>query len=75
MHEKAREFCYREFKMCRHTGCDVEQSIIRCYGVIMFVLSIESDKNKNNELSIWWDGQMLPYFRALARDKKKIKNS
>ncbi len=71
MYEKARKFCYREFKMCRLFGCDVEQAITRCYGVIMFVLSIESDRIKNNELSMWWDDEMLPYFRKLARDRKK----
>ena len=69
MHEKVKKFCHREYKMCKLFGCDVKEAVTRCYGAVMFVLSIEPDENETDGLAYWWDNEMHPAFRELAIKK------
>lgn len=62
MQEKVKEYCYHELEMCKRWGYDPQQALTRCYGAVMFVLSIESD----DSLGLWWDNEMHPCFRELG---------
>lgn len=62
MQEKVKEYCYHELEMCKRWGYDPQQAVTRCYGAVMFVLSIESDDG----LDWWWDNEMHPRFRELG---------
>ena len=67
MQEKVKEFCYRELKNCKAWGGDPQQALTRCYGAVMFVLSVEPDEDESTEsLGWWWDNEMHPCFRELG---------
>ena len=62
MQEKVKEFCYHELEMCKRWSYDPQQALTRCYGAVMFVLTIEPDDG----LGLWWDTEMHPYFKELG---------
>ena len=66
MREKVKEFCYRELKHCKEWGMDPQQALTRCYGAVMFVLSVEPDENEPDGLGWWWNNEMHPCFRELG---------
>ena len=67
MQEKVKEFCYRELKNCKAWGSDPQQALTRCYGAVMFVLSVEPDEDESTEsLGWWWDNEMHPCFREIG---------
>lgn len=45
----------------------IEQSVDRCYGVIMFAINNLFDEYNYN-LGNWWEDEMLPKFRKMRED-------
>ena len=66
MIEKVKQYCYEQLKWCKQHGYDPKQAMTRCYGAVMFVLSVEPDENESDGLGWWWDNEMHPCFRELG---------
>ena len=67
MHNKVKKYCYHELEMCKKWGYDPQQALTRCYGAVMFVLSVEPDDDESTEsLGWWWDNEMHTLFRELG---------
>lgn len=66
MEQKVKEWIEREYKDVIKFGdnCSARHAIDRCYGVIMFAIN-NLFEDFNDELSHWWDDEMLPKFREL----------
>ena len=67
MKEKVKKFCYHELEILKKWGGDHQQALTRCYGAVMFVLSIEPDEDESTEsLGWWWDNEFRPNFYEMG---------
>lgn len=63
---KLKEFVYHEIDMVKRYNYDAHGAVTRCYGAMMFVINLG---DFDDELSAWWDSEMLPVFYELERGK------
>lgn len=66
MQEKVKQFCYHELEMYKRWGGDIQQVTTRCYGAVIFALTVEPDENEPDGLCWWWDNEMHSCFRELG---------
>ena len=58
-----KDYCEHEYNLAKNSGYDIQSSITRCYGAVMFAINISN--NFDAETGKWWDDEMLPKFRKL----------
>ena len=63
--KEAKEFCYKELKQLKAWGGDASLALTRCYGAVMFALTIAPDDCEHGGLGWWWDNEMHPLFEEL----------
>lgn len=66
MEDKVKAWIKNEYKNQLRWGdnCSASRAVDRCYGVIMFAIN-NLFTEFNEELSKWWEDEMLPKFRDL----------
>ena len=65
--EEVKSWCLNEWKRCIAWHGDPQKVLTRCYGAVMFTLSVEPDEDESTEsLSWWWSHEMHPMFRDIG---------
>ena len=66
MEDKVKAWIESEYQFQLRWGdnCSASHAVDRCYGVIMFAIN-NLFTEFNEELSKWWEDEMLPKFRDL----------
>ena len=70
MKEKVKKWIEREYKQVKNWGADkysIQCATHRSFGVLMFAIN-ELFDDYNEELSKWWEDEMLPKFRELENN-------
>ena len=63
--KEAKKFCYKELRQLKRWGGDASLALTRCYGAVMFALTIAPDDCEYEGLGWWWDNEMRPCFEEL----------
>lgn len=61
--EELKAYCEYEYNLTKMGGYDIQSSVTRCYGAVMFVINMNDSFDA--ETGKWWDDEMLPKFREL----------